>query len=112
MDPAIVRLLFLISFFIFGTGLMLYLILWVIVPEAKTVTDKVKMQGKPLTLSGIENSLKTSLQPDGEARENTLTRLILFPVRLLSQILAFLSRALGPFLNWLMQVVRIFAGIL
>jgi phage shock protein PspC (stress-responsive transcriptional regulator) len=36
IDPIIARAGFLISFFIFGSGLLLYLILWVIMPEAST----------------------------------------------------------------------------
>ena len=83
IDPAVMRLIFLISFFFFGTGLLIYLLLWIILPEARTVTEKAQMQGKPLTLSGIENSLKSSLQPDGATQEESpLVRLILLPVRL------------------------------
>jgi phage shock protein PspC (stress-responsive transcriptional regulator) len=112
IDTAIVRLIFLVTFFVFGSGLFLYLLLWLILPEAKTPTEKAQMQGKPLTLSGIENSLKSSLQPDGAQQENTLTKLILLPVRLVSQILVVLSRILGPVISALLVVVRIFAGIL
>ena len=113
IDSAMMRLIFLISFFFFGTGLLIYLLLWIILPEAKTVTEKAQMQGKPLTLSGIENSLKSSLQPDGANQEESpMVRLILLPVRLVSQILVVLSRVLGPVINALLVVVRIFAGII
>jgi phage shock protein PspC (stress-responsive transcriptional regulator) len=113
IDSAVMRLIFLISFFFFGTGLFIYLLLWIILPEAKTVTEKAQMQGKPLTLSGIENSLKNSLQPDGANQEESpFVRLILLPVRLVSQILVVLSRILGPVLNAIIIVVRIFAGVL
>jgi phage shock protein PspC (stress-responsive transcriptional regulator)/serine/threonine protein kinase len=113
IDPAMMRLIFLISFFFFGTGLFIYLLLWIILPEAKTVTEKAQMQGKPLTLSGIENSLKNSLQPDGANQEESpFVRLILLPVRLVSQILVVLTRILGPILNAFLIVVRIFAGVL
>jgi phage shock protein PspC (stress-responsive transcriptional regulator) len=113
MDPTVMRLLFLILLFVGGGGLLLYLILWIVLPEARTVTDKAQMQGKPLTLSGIENSLKNSLQPDRATQEESpLVRLVLLPVRLIAQILVVLSRALGPILNALLIVVRIFAGVL
>lgn len=113
VDAAVMRLIFLILLFAGGASLLIYLLLWIILPEAKTVTEKAQMQGKPLTLSGIENSLKNSLQPDGANQEESpLVRLILLPVRLISQILVVLSRVLGPFLNALLAVVRVFAGVL
>ncbi|KAA9332640.1 PspC domain-containing protein [Adhaeribacter soli] len=113
IDPAVMRLIFLIGLFAGGASLLLYILLWIILPEAKTVTEKAQMQGKPLTLSGIENSLKNSLQPDGANQEESpLVRLILLPVRLISQILVVLSRVLGPVLNALLVVVRVFAGVM
>jgi len=32
MDPTIVRLIFLVAFFGFGTGLLVYLVLWFVMP--------------------------------------------------------------------------------
>ncbi|MBK0404590.1 PspC domain-containing protein [Adhaeribacter sp. BT258] len=113
IDPAMMRLIFLIGLFAGGASLLIYVLLWIVLPEAKTITEKAQMQGKPLTLSGIENSLKNSLQPDGANQEESpLVRLMLLPVRLLSQILVVLSRILGPVINALLVVVRIFAGVM
>ena len=35
-DPVLIRVLFVVLFFGFGTGLLLYLIMWIVVPEART----------------------------------------------------------------------------
>jgi phage shock protein PspC (stress-responsive transcriptional regulator) len=35
-DPVLFRILFVVLFFGFGTGLLLYLIMWIVVPEART----------------------------------------------------------------------------
>src|SRR5690606_18738212 len=43
-DVAIIRLVFLISTF-FGVGLITYVVLWIAVPEAKSITERVQMQG-------------------------------------------------------------------
>ena len=33
IDPVLVRVLWAISFFVFGTGLLAYIIAWIIIPE-------------------------------------------------------------------------------
>jgi phage shock protein PspC (stress-responsive transcriptional regulator) len=45
-DLAIIRLVFVI-FAIFGVGFLTYIILWIVLPEAKTITEKMQMQGYP-----------------------------------------------------------------
>ena len=57
MDALWIRILFLASFFA-GFGFLLYLILWAIIPAARTTTEKLQMRGKPVTLSNIENFVK------------------------------------------------------
>jgi phage shock protein C len=37
IDPTIVRLIFLVAFFGFGTGLLVYLVLWVVMPQSTTI---------------------------------------------------------------------------
>ncbi|MDA1119774.1 MAG: PspC domain-containing protein, partial [Bacteroidetes bacterium] len=52
-DRTVIRLLFVVTIFIGGSGLIIYIILWIITPEAKSITEKMQMQGEPLTLSNI-----------------------------------------------------------
>lgn len=59
-DVVLVRVLFLISLFLGGSGFIIYLILWVVVPEALTVSEKMQMRGDAVTLSGIDNNLRSS----------------------------------------------------
>lgn len=58
VDPLWVRILFLIAFFGFGSGLIIYLILWIIVPEAKTAADRLEMRGEKVTIESIEKSIR------------------------------------------------------
>jgi phage shock protein C len=37
MDPTVIRLIFLLLFFMAGNGLLIYLIMWLIVPEEPSV---------------------------------------------------------------------------
>ena len=58
VDVTVVRLFFVVSLFIGGTGLLLYIILWIITPEAHSLTERMQMQGEALTLANIESSVK------------------------------------------------------
>ena len=111
IDVVIVRLLFFISIFFAGTGVILYLILWIILPEAKTLTDKMEMQGEPVTLSNIEQNIKKSLNMEN-GEENLFMKVLLFPFRVIAIVFEFLSHALGPFSVFLVEAFRIFGGIL
>ncbi|MCG8309657.1 MAG: PspC domain-containing protein [Cytophagales bacterium] len=111
VDVVIIRLLFFATIFIAGTGLILYIILWIILPEAKTLTDKMEMQGQPVTLSNIESNIKKSLNVT-EGDENVIVKILLFPFRLIAAIFEFLSRALGPFMSFLVEALRVVFGVL
>lgn len=49
-----VRLLFVVLLFVsFGFAALVYILLWIITPAAKSVTDKLFMKGEPVTLGSI-----------------------------------------------------------
>ncbi|MCC6838261.1 MAG: PspC domain-containing protein [Bacteroidia bacterium] len=52
-DPIYLRGAFAISFFVFGTGILLYIILWMIIPEAKTTAEKLEMRGEKVDINNI-----------------------------------------------------------
>ena len=58
VDPLWLRIIMVILFFGFGTGLVLYIILWVLIPEAITTTQKLEMKGEPINISNIEKKVK------------------------------------------------------
>jgi len=43
--------------FFFGSGPLLYLILWIVIPEARTTAEKLEMRGEPINISNIEKSI-------------------------------------------------------
>ncbi len=110
IDVALVRIIFVLLTIPFGLGTILYLILWLITPYAKTVTQKMQMEGTPITLSNIEKNIKTGFNvKDGE--ESTFVKILLFPFRLIATILDGIAKALGPLLNFIVDLIRIFFGI-
>ncbi len=58
VDVIWIRLLFIFLFFANLAGLIIYLILWVVLPPAINMAQRLEMQGKRVTLSDIEESVK------------------------------------------------------
>jgi len=110
IDIAVVRLLFILFAFLGGVGIIAYIVLWLILPEAKTITEKVQMEGEPVTLSNIESNIKKSLKvKDGE--ENIFVKILLFPFRLIATIITGLGKVLGPALLFLVDFIRVAFGV-
>ena len=62
IDPLWIRILFIISPWItFGTSLLIYLILWILIPEATTTSQKLEMKGEPINISSIEKKVKDGI---------------------------------------------------
>lgn len=58
MDPWIVRLIFVVVTMLGGLGLLVYLILYIVLPEAKTTAQKIEMKGEPVNIHNIKDSVK------------------------------------------------------
>ncbi|MCJ8164904.1 PspC domain-containing protein [Pontibacter sp. E15-1] len=113
VDVSVVRILFLVSIFLGGFGVIAYIVLWVSMPEAVTLTERMQMQGDPVTLVGIEKTLKDNLNmKDSNGEETPLAKVILLPIRLISQLFSWLGTALGPLLAFLITAIRIGAGVI
>ncbi|MBC5994625.1 PspC domain-containing protein [Pontibacter cellulosilyticus] len=113
VDVAVMRILFLVLIFLGGFGILAYIVLWIAVPEAVTLTERMQMQGDPVTLAGIERTLKDNLNMrDTNGHETPLARIILLPIRLISQVFSWLGKSLGPVLAVLITLIRVAAGII
>lgn len=59
IDALWIRLIFLfLAIFAGGFGLIAYIILWILVPEAATTAQKLDMTGEPVNISNIERKVK------------------------------------------------------
>lgn len=57
-DPWIFRILFIVFSALFFVGFVLYVILWIAIPEAITSAQKLEMRGEPITVENIKNAVK------------------------------------------------------
>jgi phage shock protein PspC (stress-responsive transcriptional regulator) len=108
IDVAVVRLIFIILTFFGGLGFFAYIVLWIVLPEARSITDKMQMQGEPVTLSNIETNIKKNLDVKEGEEESMLVKIILFPFRAIAWVLNNLAKILSP----VAEVIRVGIGIL
>ncbi|TFG89998.1 MAG: PspC domain-containing protein, partial [Candidatus Atribacteria bacterium] len=58
MDPVIFRLLFVIFFFAGGASILVYVILWIVLPKAETAAQKLEMRGEKVNVSNLEKKIR------------------------------------------------------
>lgn len=58
LDPIILRIIFLLLIPTGGAGIIIYLVMWILIPEAKSTSDRIRMEGKKVNIKNIENKVK------------------------------------------------------
>jgi phage shock protein PspC (stress-responsive transcriptional regulator) len=132
IDAVWIRIGFIILTLFWGTGLILYIILGIIIPEAKTTTEKMEMRGQPITIAGIVDTMKqeftdeknkkrvekfkTMASDTGESMRkvfsekssgvgSVIKRIIRFPFEVIIAILKFLKNIIIPLL---LRIIGVF----
>ena len=63
IDVIWVRLAFLVTTLAgFGAGVIIYLILWILLPEAKTTAEKLQMEGEAVNIDNIEKKIRDEFE--------------------------------------------------
>ena len=61
LNTLLIRFIWVLSaFFSFGATVAIYIILWIVIPAARTTSQKLDMQGEPVNLTNIERKVKES----------------------------------------------------
>ncbi len=107
LDPIWLRLAFAVAFFAFGSGLLLYIILMIIMPKARTTAEKLEMKGEKVNISNIRKSveeemgavksrIETSGAKSGIANFfDSIGELIIGALRLIGKIIAGFFAVIG-----------------
>jgi phage shock protein PspC (stress-responsive transcriptional regulator) len=62
IEPWIIRVIFLALAMAGGLGILVYLVLYVVLPEAKTTAQKIEMKGDPVNIHNITESVKKEFE--------------------------------------------------
>jgi len=68
VDPLIVRLIFVLLTISGGAGVLVYILLWVLVPAAESESDRLQMKGKPVTIENIKQAVDQADVPGAAKR--------------------------------------------
>lgn len=58
IDVLLVRILFVIGTIAWGGGILIYIVLWLLVPEARTSSDRLQMAGKSVTIDSLRDVME------------------------------------------------------
>ncbi|MCK5029740.1 MAG: PspC domain-containing protein [Bacteroidales bacterium] len=62
IDPIVFRIIFILVALGMGSGLIIYIILWIAIPEALTTAQKLEMRGEPVTLENIKKAVRDEFE--------------------------------------------------
>jgi phage shock protein PspC (stress-responsive transcriptional regulator) len=62
ISPIWLRLILGLAFVIYGFGLLLYILLWIIIPKARTSAEKLEMKGEPVNFNTIGKEVEEGFQ--------------------------------------------------
>ena len=105
-DPILWRLLLLALFFVEGVGLITYLILWLIIPLARTPEDKLLMKGKKLTPNNIneqiiqDHSTQNTCSGSGNRNNGSGCLKLLFALLILGPLGIFILVVIALITGW------------
>jgi len=61
-DPVWFRIFFIVALFIFGSSVLIYILLWIIIPKASTTEEKINMKGEPMTIAEIQENIRNEFE--------------------------------------------------
>ena len=61
-DPLVFRILFIVFLLLGGASLLVYAIMWIVIPLAKTRAQKMEMRGEPVTFDTIGRNVKEEFE--------------------------------------------------
>lgn len=107
IDRIWIRVLFLIAVIAgIGSGVIIYIILWAIIPKALTTAEKLEMKGEPINVENIGNTIKDEFNSFkkkvnndsnnyGQKASDGLSKFFDFLGRVLTAIFKFAIKAIG-----------------
>ena len=113
IDPIWLRLAFAFSLIFAGTGLLLYIILWFIIPEAKTTSDKLQMRAERVNVATIEKNVREEMENlkkrgevlAGELTSDNMNRRVRSSTQKVGDFIGDIVRAFGKFIAGVFGIV-------
>ncbi len=113
IDALWIRLFFIFFAIFTGFGFIAYILLWILVPEAATTSQKLDMKGEPVNISNIERTVKEGFDEVTERVKNVDYQKVGDKVKkggqsffdTLGDIIMFLFKVFGKFIGILLIII-------
>lgn len=120
LEPMWFRLAFAFALIFFGTGVILYVILWAIIPIASSTAERLEMKGEPVNVGSIGKTIEEELNNLSDAMKNGgkadayaqkvvtgIEGFFQFLIRLILLLFRFIGKILGVFFSFTGVIVII-----
>ncbi len=112
-DALWIRLIFILLAVFTGFGLVAYILLWILVPEASTTSQKLDMSGEPVNISNIERKVKEGFDGVADTVKNVDYEKVGNKVKsgsktffdTIGDIIMFLFKIVGKFIGILLIII-------
>jgi len=112
IDPVIVRVMFVLSIFLGGLGIVTYLLLWLIVPVARTNAQKIEMTGEPVTLAAIEQTVKKNFNKlENEQNQEKIKSVFRKIIEIPFIVLRAIGKGFGKIFGFLIPIIAVSLGL-
>ena len=98
VDPVVIRVLWIVLVLIGGSGILLYIIAWIAIPEAKSTSEKLRMRGQSANLDNIKeftDKVKSEAKSGAKRASKSVRDLSRKGGGIISNILQLFARLLG-----------------
>ncbi|NVO18721.1 MAG: PspC domain-containing protein [Bacteroidetes bacterium] len=102
IDPAWIRIGFVVLTFFYGIGVILYLILWLILPQARTTTERLEMQRQTINIDNLRNEVAST----GKGLQRTSNSVM----HSFGKILRFFTEVITYLFHLFLKVLRLAGG--
>lgn len=100
IDTLWVRIAFvLLVIFTNGFGILLYIILALLIPEAKTSSQRLEMEGTPVTLETMSENLKEKVELVREKHGSKIKEILSWPFLIIKKLVNLFKTYLLPFIR-------------
>lgn len=118
-DPVWLRVALALLLFFAGTGFLIYIILWIAIPEAKTTAEKLAMKGEKADINNISKAvaeeveqLKKRMEKYGDEFKDMAHKNKHVPRNVAEKIIDFISDVLMNIGKVLLKIVGVFLIII
>ena len=112
LDPLWIRIAWVVLFFGLGTGVLVYILLWVLMPAAESTADKLSMSGKPINITNIEEKVKEGFSNVTERLDEVTDRVTNADYSKVKSTSRSFFDALGSIFGFFFKIFAKFIGII